>query len=311
MSEKTGPGGIGLIFAQACKAYFQLTRLHKFPLGNILVIWPCMWGATMAAYKAQISASQLVTQVALFVLGGTLVHSAACIINDICDIEFDRKVERTKNRPLAAGLIPVSGAWKLLSVMTIGCFAFLSLANSYAAFIGIFGVFPFHTLYPMMKRWTWWPQAWLGVAMNWGFLVAWLSVNPHYTEADIRLMLVMLIGMIFWTLVYDTEYACQDRRDNVKAGVKLTALLFGSHVREVLVTFSVTFLACLVLGGILNGQTAVYFVFSCRGAALHFAWQFLTWDINDPADCGVKFKSNGDLGYLVWAGLLLDYLMKM
>ncbi|KAI0314512.1 UbiA prenyltransferase family-domain-containing protein [Amylostereum chailletii] len=294
--------------------YFQLTRLHKFPLGNILVIWPCLWALAMAAYRSGQPPRALATQSALFALGSTLLHSAACVINDICDIDFDRQVERTRHRPLAAGVISVKGAWVLLAVLVAACFGMLALANPTAAFVGIFGVVPFHALYPLMKRWTNWPQAWLGIAMNWGFPVAWLSVLPRSNPADwheMGVVYVMMVGMLCWTIVYDTEYGCQDRADDVRAGVKSTALLFGAHVRGVLVGFALVFLACLVGAGLLNAHGPAYFAIACGGAAVHFAWQFATWDVDAPADCGAMFKSNGDLGYVVWAGLVLDYALRM
>ncbi|KAI0034587.1 UbiA prenyltransferase family [Vararia minispora EC-137] len=288
--------------------YFQLTRLHKFPLGNILVIWPCLWSLAMVAYKQDLDVQNFSVLAGAFILGGTLVHSAACVINDICDIDFDRQVERCKDRPLPSGLISLHEAWLLLAILTCACLALLSFAaNTTAILVGLFGIFPLHGLYPLMKRWTYWPQAWLGFAMNWGFPVAWLTVAPDYDKSELILFATSILGCVCWTIVYDTEYACQDRKDDAKAGVKSTALLFGDHVRSVLAVFAILFLASLVLIGVLNGQTAVYFVVSCGGAAAHLAWQLRFWDVDDPADCGAKFKANGDLGYFVSAGLLLDY----
>ncbi|GJE90101.1 4-hydroxybenzoate octaprenyltransferase [Phanerochaete sordida] len=300
-----------LTFWQTCRAYFELTRLHKFPLGNILLIWPGVWGATMAAYKAQLPFNVLAPQLVLHAAGATMVHSTACVINDICDIDFDRKVERTKHRPLAAGLISVTGAWILLSTMTIGCLALLWLANPVAARVGLIGLFPFHALYPLMKRWTYWPQAWLGLAMNWGFVVAWLQIFPNYTSGDVQFMVVVLAGLVAWTIVYDTEYGCQDRRDDVRAGVKSTAVLFGDHVRAVLIVFAIAFVGALTAAGVMNNQSTVYFAVSCCGTVAHLAWQLVTWEIESREDCGAKFKSNGDLGYIVFAGMLADYALRI
>jgi len=144
--------------------------------------------------------------------------------------------------------------------------------------------------------------------MNWGVPVAWLSVIPLYQ--DLTVVYVLLAGTLCWTIVYDTEYGCQDRTDDIHAGVKSTALLFGDHVRAVLVGFATVFVGSLVAAGVLNNQTWIYYVVSVGGSAVHFVWQFRTWDVDSPADCGAKFKSNHDMGYLVFAGLLLDYVFR-
>jgi len=181
----------------------------------------------------------------------------------------------------------------------------LSLINSTAQFYGFFGVFPFHALYPLMKRWTHWPQAWLGFAMNWGFPTAWLCLCPDTVK--LQPVYAMMPGLICWTIVYDTIYSCQDRKDDVKAGVKSTGVLFGGWVREILMLFAGGFVSALVAAGILNNQGPAYFALSCGGTTLHLLWQLSTWDVNDPKDCGAKFKVNGDvLGAIVWAGILLD-----
>ncbi|KAI0090696.1 UbiA prenyltransferase family-domain-containing protein [Irpex rosettiformis] len=295
---------------QRVKCYFDLTRLNKFPLGNILIIWPCLWGLTMASFDTRLPRAEFATQALVFTLGSTLLHSTACVINDICDVDLDQQVERTKNRPLASGVLPLSGAWTLWGVMTACCFGFLAFANSPARYMGTICMFPLHVLYPLMKRWTYWPQAWLGLAMNWGFLVAWLNVKPTISATDYYIMATMLLGMDCWTIVYDTEYACQDREDDAKVGVGSTALLFGGHVRLILGGFAIVFVSSLIVVGILNGQTTVYYVVSCGGAAVHLTWQLLTWEVDNVNDCGDKFRSNGDMGYLIWAGILLDYVLQ-
>ncbi|THH10556.1 hypothetical protein EW146_g8340 [Bondarzewia mesenterica] len=244
----------------------------------------------MAAYAAKqpTRSRDLAAQTVMFAIGSSIIHSAACVINDICDRDFDRQVERTRNRPLAAGMISLLGAWILLFVLICASFTMLFFANHTAAFYGIPGIFPFHALYPLMKRWTWWPQAWLGFAMNWGFLVAWMSVLPD--SDNMRVPIIMLFGLICWTILYDTIYACQDRKDDIKAGVKSTALLFGDRVRPILAAFGTTFVACLIVAGILNKQGPAFFAVSCGGAAIHISWQLITWRVDDPQDSGAKFK---------------------
>ncbi|OCH86141.1 UbiA prenyltransferase [Obba rivulosa] len=289
------------------RGWLELTRLHKSIMGNTLMFWPCVWGLTMAAYAVTYPPHQFVIQTIMFCIGSTLLHSAACVINDICDIEFDRKVERCKTRPLPAGIVSVFSAWVLLLLLVIPAMAMLLLTNTKAASVGLIGVFPLHALYPLMKRWTYWPQAWLGLAMNWGFPVAWIAVTGDI-RADI--VWVFFLGTICWTIVYDTIYACQDRKDDVEAGVKSTALLFGDWVRPILMAFATVFIVCLVFAGIRNNQGAGYFVISCGGATLHFVWQFVSWNPDIPADGAHKFNSNGATGYIIWAGMLCDYCFK-
>ncbi|KAF9461423.1 UbiA prenyltransferase family [Collybia nuda] len=261
----------------------------------------------MAAYDYNINPKNLATQTVMFAIGSTLLHSAACIINDICDRDIDGQIDRTKNRPLVVGTIPLRGAWMLLAGMTISMLYLLSFANTTAKYYGILGIFPLHAFYPLMKRWTYWPQAWLGLAMNWGIIVAYTNVSGGHLSAHV---IAFFIGTICWTIVYDTIYGCQDKENDIKVGVKSTSILFGDRVREILAVFALVFMACMIYAGLRNGHGSYFFLVSCGGAALHLAWQILTWRIHDRDDCGDKFKSNGNMGYIIWAGLLLDYWKK-
>ncbi|GJE85451.1 4-hydroxybenzoate octaprenyltransferase [Phanerochaete sordida] len=286
------------------RRYWELMRLHKPVLGNTLMFWPCAWGLTMAGYTTGTSSYDLVMQLLAFAVGSTLMHSAACVLNDICDIDFDKQVERTRSRPLPSGVVTVTEAWILLLALMVPTVAMLLLTNQTAALVALPGIFPFHALYPLMKRWTYWPQAWLGFAMNWGFLVSWLAVTD---TVPVFVVWPFFLGTVCWTIVYDTIYACQDREDDVHAGVKSTALLFGAWVRPILAGFTLAFLALLAGAGLANGQGAPYFVLSCGGAAAHFAWQFASWAPDVPADGGRKFNSNGLTGLIIWSGMLVDY----
>jgi 4-hydroxybenzoate polyprenyltransferase len=264
----------------------------------------------MIAYKLNMDFDDLLYHGAACIFAGTLVHSTACVINDICDIEFDMKVERSKGRPLAAGHVSVRGAWMLLALMTSACLYFLSHLNHHAMIFGLFGLFPLHGLYPFMKRWTWWPQAWLGITMNWGCIVVWLSIKPDYTQESGAILGTLLMGCTCWSIIYDTEYACQDRKDDIRIGLKSTAVLFGDYVHSALAFFSVVFVTCLALVGSMNNQGVSFYALSCGGTALHLLWQLKTWDSENSHSCASMFKANGNqLGYLVWSGLLLDYLL--
>jgi len=183
----------------------------------------------------------------------------------------------------------------------------LRVTNDAAWRVGLYGVFPLHALYPLMKRWTHWPQAWLGLAMNWGVPVAWLTVLQR--SLDRRVPLLLFVGAFAWTILYDTIYACQDRKDDVKAGVKSTAVLFGSRVKEISVLFAVLFVAGLYYAGVYNHQGQLYYLVSVGGAALHCTWQLFSFNPEDHKDCLNKFIANHHIGYIVWVGQLLDYAL--
>ncbi|KAJ7623850.1 UbiA prenyltransferase family-domain-containing protein [Mycena polygramma] len=287
--------------------YYELTRLHKFPRGNILSFWPSAWGIAMAAHSVNLPAHEVLAQTFMFAIRSTLLHSAACILNDICDIDFDRNVERTKNRPLVTGAVSVTGATILLSSFVLASIALLAMCSPSVLFWGLPGIFPLHALYPLMKRWTWWPQAWLGLAMNWGLIVSWISVKGRINSETVG---ILFFGTVCWTIVYDTIYACQDRKDDAAAGIKSTALLFGGWVRPILYIFSGTFIGCLIYAGVRNQQGPPFFFVSVGGAVLFFAWQFTTWNVENASDCGGKFAANGNLGLVIWTGMLLDYCWK-
>ncbi|KAJ7206090.1 UbiA prenyltransferase family [Mycena pura] len=287
--------------------YYKLTRLHKFPHGNILSFWPAAWALAMAAFSINLPFRKLLAQTFMFAVRSTLLHSAACILNDICDIDFDRQVERTKNRPLVTGAISVTGATILLSTFVLASIVLLAMCSPSVLLWGLPGIFPFHALYPLMKRWTWWPQAWLGLAMNWSVLVAWISITGRI---NLQTVGILFAGTICWTIVYDTIYACQDRKDDIAAGIKSTALLFGTYICPILYLFTAAFIACLTYAGISNHQGLPFFLISVGGAVAFFVWQFVTWHVDDVNDCAAKFAANGNLGLIIWVGMILDYYWK-
>ncbi|KAF9219026.1 UbiA prenyltransferase [Gyrodon lividus] len=289
------------------RLHWELSRLHKFPMGSDLIFWPCAWASTLTAYRTATTLDVLSLHLLAFGIESTLLHSAACVINDIYDIEFDRQIsERTKSRPLASGKLSVRSAVVLLVVFTAGALLCLSLSSPSTFHLGLFGTFTLGTLYPLMKRWTQWPQAWLGLAMNWGIFVAWIPTAGIHNNST---AIVLYAGAWAWTIIYDTTYASQDKFDDVKAGVGSTALFFGSRVRSALSLFALVFVASLTYVGVANHQSALYFAVSVGGAGLHLLWQLATVDFNEPADCAEKFSSNGTLGFIVWLGIFLDYII--
>ncbi|KAH9980819.1 4-hydroxybenzoate polyprenyl transferase [Lactifluus volemus] len=283
-------------FAEYIKFKVELSRAHRFA-GSMLIFWPFAWGMTMAARPLSLSLETYALNLAYGLFGSALLHSksAGCVWNDILDRGFDRQVERTKRRPIADGRVSVPGAvvflWMQLAILV----ALLWPTNPLAWNLGLITVFPLAGLYPLMKRLTYWPQAWLGVAMNSIALVAWSALHSKLSHASGALM----VGCWSWTLYYDTIYALQDKRDDLKAGVKSTAILFGDHVKTILAFFAVLLLVALTAAGVLNGQGMPYFAVTLRNL-----------DVDDTKSCFHMFEANAwTLGEIVWAGLFADYLL--
>ena len=173
----------------------------------------------------------------------------------------------------------------------------------------MFGIFPLHAIYPLMKRWTNWPQAWLGWAMNWGVWVAYITVRH---QIDLHIVGALFLGSICWTIVYDTIYAHQDKLDDIKAGIGSTAVLFGDNSKLILSIFASVFVSAIAYAGYNNHQGPAFYAVSVFGTAAHFAWQIGTVDLDIPSSCFEKFLSNGNyLGGIVWSGILLDYSLKV
>ncbi|KZT23197.1 UbiA prenyltransferase [Neolentinus lepideus HHB14362 ss-1] len=288
--------------------YWELSRMPHWPRGTMLMFWPCVWGYILGRHGQPEDPVILLQYATAFLVGNTILHCTICTLNDICDIDLDRQVERTKNRPLPSGRLSIFQAWVFLSLQLAVFFAMLSVVNKEAFICGAFGVLPLHALYPLMKRWTNWPQAWLGLTMGWGVPTAWLMSSPH--DYGSPAMWVLTLGIPCWAIVYDTIYACQDRKDDIKAGVKSCAVLFGSWVKQILALFAAAFVGSLIYAGVESGQGWLYYLVAAGGCAAHFAWQLITLDPDDGKDCEYKFDSNGQLGYLVTAGLLVQWYLK-
>ncbi|KXN91303.1 4-hydroxybenzoate polyprenyltransferase, mitochondrial [Leucoagaricus sp. SymC.cos] len=305
-------------------SYVKLTRIHKFPAGSILVYWPSSWGLTLVAYSIKLPSASLCVQLLMYLVGCTLRHNAACIWNDICDRDIDKKVERTRGRPIARGLVSTQAATVFLLAHIILCVLILSYVNNGTARyvyltkilpsfkVGLFGLLFVDMLYPLTKRWTNWPQAWLGIAMTWGLLVAWISNAGYMNWSFIPVLFFGGIWGFSWTLHYDTIYACQDRKDDIVAGIRSTAVLFGDNVRLISAAFSTCFVLCLAWTGFMNSNGPAYFILSVFGSALHFIWQLSSLDFDNGPECWRMFKANGTgLGFLILSGMLCDYALKV
>ena len=281
------------------KLFIDLTRLRK-PIGYMLLFWPCAWGLTLA-YDFSNDLGRYFFYLILFFLGAILMRSAGCIVNDILDKEFDKKVSRTKDRPIASGKTSVKLA---LFYVLILCFcALLVLLNFNTITILLaLGSMPLAFTYPLMKRFTYWPQLFLGVTFNYGLLLGWTSVNQNLDIIPI----LLYIGAIFWTLGYDTIYGFQDIKDDEIIGLKSTSIKFKKKPLIFLLTCYVVLFLMLIFLGISKNFNIFYYTFGLIIMYHLFFYQLKSIDIKDPINCLKIFKSNNFFGFLVFIQLLIS-----
>ena len=281
--------------------FLELTRLKR-PIGYMLLFWPCSWGLTLA-YDFSNNLDLYFFYLFLFFLGSVLMRSAGCIINDIADKEYDKKVSRTKNRPIASGKISVFSGLIYSSILCLLALLVLINFNYFTIFLA-FGSMPLAFSYPLMKRFTYWPQLFLGITFNYGLILGWTSI-----ENQINLFPVILyFGAIFWTLGYDTIYGFQDIKDDEIIGLKSTSIKFKSNPLIFLITcYSIFYLSLLVIGYLMN-LNKFYYIFSLIVFLQIFFLQIKKLDINKPESCLKTFKSNNILGLLVLINLMIGKL---
>ena len=209
------------------KLFIELTRLTK-PIGFMLLFWPCAWGLTLA-YDFSNSLNEYFFYLILFFLGSVLMRSAGCIVNDILDKEFDAKVFRTKNRPIASGKISIKLGLFYAAILCLLAFLVLINFNFFTILLAL-GSMPLAFTYPLMKRFTYWPQLFLGVTFNYGLILGWTAV-----KGDLEIVPILFyVGAIFWTLGYDTIYGFQDIQDDEIIGLKSTAIKFKGNAKKFL-----------------------------------------------------------------------------
>ena len=278
--------------------FLELTRLKR-PIGYMLLFWPCAWGLTLVfdfSYNLLIYFFYLF----LFFMGSVLMRSAGCIVNDIVDRNFDRNVERTKNRPLASGRVPVKLAVSYVIILCFLAFLVLINFNKFTIFLALASM-PFAFTYPLMKRYTYWPQLFLGFTFNYGLILAWVSINSEVSIVPI----IFYLGAIFWTLGYDTVYGFQDIKDDEIIGLKSTSIKFKSNPYIFLNLCYLIFYISIVLIGILMELNKYYFLFSIVIFFQLFYLQLKKLDVQIPSNCLKTFKSNNLLGFLVFINLLI------
>ena len=282
--------------------FIELTRLKK-PIGFMLLFWPCIWGLTLV-YDFNYSLNNYIFFSSLFLAGSILMRSAGCIINDIVDKNFDNKVERTKNRPIASGKVSVKLAL-IYSVLLCGL-AFLILINfnKFTIYMALLSM-PLAFTYPLMKRITYWPQLFLGITFNYGLLLAWISISNEISLVAIA----FYFGAIFWTLGYDTIYGFQDIKDDEIIGVKSTSIKFKNDPKKFLFISYCLFIISLFVVGILMEFKIYYFIFMIIPILQLLIFQVKKLNTNQPIDCLSKFKSNNFLGLIVFINILIGKLI--
>ncbi|MCD6035280.1 MAG: 4-hydroxybenzoate polyprenyltransferase [Rickettsiales bacterium] len=292
----TLPSKLYALIPPVAHPYLRLMRLHQ-PTGILLLMLPGWWAIALYAKTVPLALGMF----ALFAIGAVLMRGAGCIINDLTDYKIDQKVERTKSRPLASGEISHFRAFVFLGGLLFVSLLILLLFPPLARWLGVASLVPV-ILYPWMKRFTWWPQLFLGFTFNWGILLACAAINYRLPFSAYLLYL----GGVFWTLGYDTIYGHQDKKDDALIGVKSTARLFGDKTREMLAHFYRIAAILWVFGVAINRPLpGNMFYILWAGAAYLLYIQVKKTDFNDPQSCMKHFKLNMYVGWLVFFAILL------
>jgi len=272
--------------------FIELTRLKK-PIGFMLLFWPCAWGLTLG-YDFSKNINLYIFYLILFFLGSILMRSAGCIVNDIIDKEFDKKVERTKNRPIASGKVSIKVSLFYTSILCILAFLVLINFNWFTIFLAI-GSMPLAFTYPLMKRYTYWPQLFLGITFNYGLILGWTSINENLGIIPI----ILYMGAIFWTLGYDTIYGFQDIKDDEIIGIKSTSIKFKNNSNIfIFLCYSILFISLIILGILMNFNK-IYFLSLIIPFFHLFFFQIKNLEIKNPMNCLKLFKSNNTLGLII------------
>ena len=278
--------------------FVELTRLKK-PIGYMLLFWPCAWGLTIA-YDFSSDFKIYFFYLLLFFLGSVLMRSAGCIVNDILDRKYDKKVFRTKDRPIASGKISIKLALFYSALLCFIAFLVLVNFNLFTIIIALASM-PLAFTYPLMKRLTYWPQLFLGVTFNYGLILGWTSINPEIN----LLPLIFYFGAIFWTLGYDTIYGFQDIKDDEIIGLKSTSIKFKSNPIIFLYICYTLFLISLIVLGYLSEFSGLYYVFLLIIVCHMYFFQLKKFRSDNSSICLKIFKSNNLLGLLILISLFI------
>jgi 4-hydroxybenzoate polyprenyltransferase len=283
------------------KPYARLARWDR-PIGFWLLFWPCGFSLGLASVRNPAAGFDW-WALLLCLVGAVAMRGAGCTFNDIVDRNIDGKVERTRSRPIPSGQVSVRNAIIFMVLQGLAGLAVLIQFNLFTVAIGIASL-ALIAIYPFMKRITWWPQLFLGLAFSWGALVGWTSQTAAISLAPI----LLYIGCVVWIICYDTIYAMQDMEDDAIIGVKSTARLFGRRARLMVALFYAATIVLWVAAAILAGAGLVFAIILLGAVAL-LAWQVATLDADEPGNALVRFRSNHWVGLLVTAALVAEWLV--
>lgn len=279
--------------------FVQLMRLEK-PIGIYLLLWPTLW-ALWVASKGMPDLKWLL----IFVLGTLFMRAAGCVINDYADRHFDGHVARTRGRPLADGRVTPREALILFAVLVALSFVLVLFTNLTTILLS-FGGLALAACYPFMKRYTYYPQVVLGAAFSWGMPMAFSAVTGELPPPEAWLL---YIANLLWTVAYDTYYAMTDREDDLKIGIKSTAILFGEADRLIILTLQGLALLCLAMAGA-RFSLGIWFLLGLLAAAACFAWEFWSTREREPQACFAAFLHNHWAGLAILLGIVVDYALR-
>lgn len=280
------------------RPYLRLARLDR-PIGVWLLLLPCWWGVALAEVSRASPFPNLWFLV-LFAIGALVMRAAGCAYNDYVDRHYDAKVSRTASRPIPSGQITPSAALAFAAVCSLAGLMVLLQFNAFTIRLGVASLI-LVAIYPFLKRYTYWPQVALGLAFNWGALVGWSAVT-----GGIGLPAILLyFGSVLWTIGYDTIYAHQDKEDDLMLGLKSTAIRFGSKTTSSVGGLYTGAAILWLLAGLFAGTHLIY-ITAVLLVSAQMAWQVTTLDIADAQNCLARFRSNRDVGLVIFLGLVAD-----
>ena len=278
--------------------FIELTRLKK-PIGFMLLFWPCAWGLTLA-YDFSLSLNNYFFYLILFFLGSVFMRSAGCIVNDVLDKKYDAKVVRTKNRPIASGKISIK--LSIIYSLLLCFFALLVLLNfNLFTIILALGSMPLAFTYPLMKRFTYWPQLFLGITFNYGLILGWTAIKGEISIVPV----LFYLGAIFWTLGYDTIYGYQDIKDDEIIGLKSTSIKFKGKAKKFLFACYTSLLFFFLIGGYKMDFHVSYYLLAVIPFIHLFIYQMKIFNLKDPSSCLKAFKSNNLFGLIIFINIII------
>ena len=278
--------------------FIELTRLKR-PVGFMLLFWPCAWGLTLA-YDFSNDLKNYFFYLCLFFLGSVLMRSAGCIVNDISDKEFDKKVERTKNRPIASNKVSIKLAIFYTIILCSLAFLVLINFNNLTIILALCSM-PLAFTYPLMKRFTYWPQLFLGITFNYGLVLGWTAIQGEINTVAI----IFYLGAIFWTLGYDTIYGFQDIKDDEIIGVKSTSIKFKNKPKNFIISCYVFLISSILILGIIMNYNYFFYI-SLLITIIHlFFFQIKIFNSKNPTSCLKVFKSNNITGLIIFSNILI------